>query len=73
MSPRRRAPPKLTEHQKREAIRRREHGKETLTEIGRSYNVSGWAIARLTLEANTERRNLNGRSEAEAVSHPKIY
>jgi hypothetical protein len=34
-------------HQKREAIRRRDHGEETLAEIGRSYNVSGWTIARL--------------------------
>src|SRR3954471_11655647 len=33
-------PPKLTLHQRREAIRRREKG-ETLAEIGRSYNVSG--------------------------------
>ena len=31
--------PKLTDHQKREAIRRRDHGDETLAEIGRSYNV----------------------------------
>jgi DNA invertase Pin-like site-specific DNA recombinase len=40
--------PKLTEHQKREAIKRRERGDETLAEIGRSYNVSGWTISRLT-------------------------
>jgi DNA invertase Pin-like site-specific DNA recombinase len=40
--------PKLTDHQKREAIRRRDHGEETLAEIGRSYNVSGWTISRLT-------------------------
>jgi Resolvase, N terminal domain len=39
--------PKLTDHQKREAIRRRDHGDETLAEIGRSYNVSGWTISRL--------------------------
>jgi DNA invertase Pin-like site-specific DNA recombinase len=39
--------PKLTDHQKREAIKRRDHGKETLAEIGRSYNVSGWTISRL--------------------------
>ena len=38
--------PKLAEHQKREAIRRRDHGEETLAKIGRSYNVSGWTIAR---------------------------
>ena len=40
--------PKLTPHQKREAIARRERGDETLVEIGRSYNVSGWTISRLT-------------------------
>jgi hypothetical protein len=39
--------PKLTDHQKREAIKRRDHGEKTLAEIGRSYNVSGWTIARL--------------------------
>jgi DNA invertase Pin-like site-specific DNA recombinase len=36
--------PKLTDHQTREAIKRRDHGEETLAEIGRSYNVSGWTI-----------------------------
>ena len=40
--------PKLTPDQRREAIQRLESGKETLAEIGRSYNVSGWTIARLT-------------------------
>jgi DNA invertase Pin-like site-specific DNA recombinase len=40
--------PKLTDHQKREAIRRRDRDGETLAEIGRSYNVSGWTISRLT-------------------------
>ncbi len=25
----------------------RDHGEETLAEIGRSYNVSGWTISRL--------------------------
>ena len=39
--------PKLTAHQKREAIKRRDRGEESLAEIGRSYNVSGWTIARL--------------------------
>jgi DNA invertase Pin-like site-specific DNA recombinase len=39
--------PKLTPHQRREAIQRREKGNETLAEIGRSYNVSGWTISRL--------------------------
>lgn len=42
--------PKLTDHQRREAIARRETGKETLAEIGRSYNVSGWTISRLLLK-----------------------
>jgi DNA invertase Pin-like site-specific DNA recombinase len=40
--------PKLTGHQRREAIKRRDHGDETLAEIGRSYNVSGWTISRLS-------------------------
>lgn len=39
--------PKLTEHQRREAIRRRERGDETLVDIGRSYNVSHSTISRL--------------------------
>ena len=38
--------PKLTERQKREAIKRRDSGDETFAEIGRSYNVSGWTISR---------------------------
>jgi DNA invertase Pin-like site-specific DNA recombinase len=42
-------PAKLTERQKKEAIKRRDHGDETLAEIGRSYNVSGWPISRLSL------------------------
>ena len=40
--------PKLTAHQRREAIKRRESGEETLADIGRSYNVSGWTISRHT-------------------------
>ena len=40
--------PKLTSHQQKEAIKRRDKGEETLAEIGRSYNVSGWTISRLT-------------------------
>jgi DNA invertase Pin-like site-specific DNA recombinase len=40
--------PKLTLHQKREALERRERGDERHAEIGRSYNVSGWTISRLT-------------------------
>ncbi|MBV8457240.1 MAG: helix-turn-helix domain-containing protein, partial [Acetobacteraceae bacterium] len=39
--------PKLTEHQKREAIKRRDNGKETLADIARSYNVSHSTISRL--------------------------
>ncbi len=42
-------PPKLTAHQKKEAIKRRDYGEETLAEIGRSYNVSAWTISRLEL------------------------
>jgi DNA invertase Pin-like site-specific DNA recombinase len=40
--------PKLTEHQKREAIRRRDYDGEPLREIARSYNVSHSTISRLT-------------------------
>jgi DNA invertase Pin-like site-specific DNA recombinase len=39
-------PPKLTPHQRREAIARRDAG-ETLTDIARSYNVSHSMISRL--------------------------
>ena len=39
--------PKLTEHQRKEAIRC-DKGEESLAEIGRSYNVSGWTIGRLS-------------------------
>jgi DNA invertase Pin-like site-specific DNA recombinase len=39
--------PKLTPHQKREAIARRDRG-ESLTDIARSYNVSHSTISRLT-------------------------
>jgi DNA invertase Pin-like site-specific DNA recombinase len=45
-------PFKLTDHQKREAIKRREQG-ETLADIGRSYNVSPATISRLTDATNT--------------------
>jgi len=41
-------PPKLTPHQQKEAIKRRDRGDETLAEIGRSYNVSPATISRLT-------------------------
>jgi DNA invertase Pin-like site-specific DNA recombinase len=40
-------PHKLTPHQKKEAIKRRDWGDESLTEIGRSYNVSAATISRL--------------------------
>ena len=40
-------PFKVTDHQKREAIKRRNQG-ETLADIGRSYNVSPATISRLT-------------------------
>jgi DNA invertase Pin-like site-specific DNA recombinase len=40
-------PPKLTAHQQKEAIKRRNQG-ETLADIGRSYNVSPATISRLT-------------------------
>ena len=39
--------PKLTEHQRREAIRRRDRGGETVREIARTYNVSHSTISRL--------------------------
>ena len=40
-------PPKLTPHQQREAIRRRDREGETLADIARSYNVSPATISRL--------------------------
>ena len=40
-------PPKLTPHQQREVIKRRNRGEELLIEIGRSYNVSAATISRL--------------------------
>ena len=40
-------PSKLTPHQQREAIRRRNRGYETLADIARSYNVSPATISRL--------------------------
>ena len=39
--------PKLTAHRRQEALTRRERGEESLAEIGRSYNFSGWAVSRL--------------------------
>src|SRR5271169_1293999 len=40
--------PKLTDHQKREAIRRRDRDGEPVRQIARSYNVSHSTISRLT-------------------------
>jgi DNA invertase Pin-like site-specific DNA recombinase len=40
-------PPKLTPHQRREAIERRDRG-DTLTDIARTYGVAHTTIARLT-------------------------
>jgi DNA invertase Pin-like site-specific DNA recombinase len=39
--------PTFIQHPQREAIKRRDVGKETLDEIARSYNVSRWTISRL--------------------------
>ena len=41
-------PPKLTPHQQKEAIKRRDQGDETLADIGHSYNVSPATISRLS-------------------------
>jgi DNA invertase Pin-like site-specific DNA recombinase len=40
-------PPKLTPHQQKEAIKRRDAADESLADIGRSYNVSAATISRL--------------------------
>jgi DNA invertase Pin-like site-specific DNA recombinase len=40
--------PKLTPHQMREAIKRRDVDGETLRSIGRSYNVSAATISRMS-------------------------
>ncbi len=42
-------PFKMTPHQRREAIERRDRGDETLADIGRSYNVSRATISRLAV------------------------
>jgi DNA invertase Pin-like site-specific DNA recombinase len=41
--------PKLTDHQKREAIKRRDRDGEPVREIARSYNVSHSTISRLSV------------------------
>jgi len=46
--------PKLTPHQKREAIRRRDAGQETFREIAASYNVSAATISRLVTSARRQ-------------------
>jgi hypothetical protein len=40
--------PTLTPHQRREALKGVNAGKETLGEIARSYDVSRWTISRST-------------------------
>src|SRR5437899_6380870 len=40
-------PHKMTPHQRKEAIKRRDQSEETLADIGRSYNVSPATISRL--------------------------
>ena len=45
-------PPKLTPHQRREAIARRD-AREALTDIARSYDVSHTTISRLTAAPST--------------------
>ena len=39
--------PKLTPHQRREAMKRRDEGDETVREITRSYDVNASTISRL--------------------------
>ena len=47
--------PKLTPHQAREAIKRRDKDGETLRSIGRSYNVSAATISRLSVASALDR------------------
>jgi DNA invertase Pin-like site-specific DNA recombinase len=51
-------PPKLTPHQRREAIKRRDSGDESLADIGRSYNVSAATISRLRPELHHDQQSL---------------
>lgn len=44
---------KLTPHQRDEAVRRRDAGEESMTEIARSYNVSHSTISRLRARQKT--------------------
>jgi DNA invertase Pin-like site-specific DNA recombinase len=52
-------PPKLTPHQGREAIERRDNG-ETLADIARTYNVSHSTISRLNGRSSGERKQPRG-------------
>jgi DNA invertase Pin-like site-specific DNA recombinase len=52
-------PPKLTPHQGREAIERRDNG-ETLADIARTYNVSHSTISRLNGRSPGERKQPRG-------------
>ena len=54
--------PKLTPHQIREAIKRRDEDEETVREIARSYNVSHSTISRLVPATLTTARAQIGRS-----------
>jgi DNA invertase Pin-like site-specific DNA recombinase len=54
--------PKLTPHQIREAIKRRDEDEETVREIARSYNVSHSTISRLAPANGATLRNQIGRS-----------
>ncbi len=51
-------PPKLTPHQKREAIKRRDQGEESLADIGRSYNVSAATIFQINCMSAGQRENV---------------
>jgi DNA invertase Pin-like site-specific DNA recombinase len=63
-------PPKLTPHQKREAIKRRDQGGESLADIGRSYNVSAATISRLPNEETIEAMKAARRGELITVGPP---
>jgi DNA invertase Pin-like site-specific DNA recombinase len=49
-------PHKLTVHQRREALARRDKGVESLSEIARSYNVSAATISRLDNDGTRKQR-----------------
>jgi DNA invertase Pin-like site-specific DNA recombinase len=57
---------KLTQHQLREAIKRRDEGDEPLREIARTYNVSHSTISRLRPGASNLQSMVRGRREADA-------